>query len=178
MDDKLAAFLDSLTPFAEQTVTWPTANLRLACFLTDKTTPRRFVTSARAVVSNGDSVLVVQDPNGRHIMPGGRLQPHETPEDALQREVLEETGWSLERFRPIGILHFTHIDPVPDSVSCQYPEFLQIVYAASADSYHPESKELDGYELGSEFLSAADARSLSLDIGQQVFLDAALGQSF
>lgn len=177
MDAELAAFLDSLTPFAEQTVTWPTATMRLACYLTDKTPPRRYVTSARAVVSDGDCVLVVQDPSNRHIMPGGRLEPNETPEDALQREVLEETGWSLAPFRPIGILHFTHIDPVPESWSYPYPDFLQIVFAASADSHHPEFKEVDGYELGSEFLSAEDARCLSLDMGQQVFLNAALGQS-
>ncbi len=177
MDDELASFLDSLTPFAEQTVTWPTAKLRLACYLTDKTPPRRYVTSARAVVTDRDTVLVVQDPNNRHIMLGGRLEPHESPADALQREVLEETGWSLANCRPIGILHFTHIEPVPECLSYPYPDFLQIVYAASADSYHPELKEVDGYELGSDFLSAADARSLSLDMGQQVFLNVALGQS-
>ncbi len=57
--------------------------MRLACYLTDKTPPRRYVTSARAVVSDGDCVLVVQDPSNRHIMPGGRLEPNETPEDAL-----------------------------------------------------------------------------------------------
>ncbi len=177
MDDELAAFLGSLTPFAEQTVAWPASTMRLACYLTDKMPPRRYVTSARAVVFDGENVLVVQDPNNTHIMPGGRLEPNETPEDALQREVLEETGWSLARFRPIGILHFTQIDPVPESWSYPYPEFLQIVYAASADLYHPELKEVGGYELSSEFLSAADARCLSLDMGQQVFLNTALGQS-
>ena len=95
MDDDLAAFLGPQTPFAEEMVTWATGTMRLACYLTDRTPPRRYVTSARALVTDGDRVLVVQDPSSRHIMPGGRLEPNETPEDALRREVLEETGWRL-----------------------------------------------------------------------------------
>ena len=174
MDDDLAEFLSPLTPFAEEMVTWPNVTLRLACYLTDRTPPRRYVTSARAIVIDGDRVLVVQDPSNRHIMPGGRLEPNEAPEDALRREVLEETGWNLAYFRPIGILHYTHINPMPEGWSYPYTDFLQIVYAGSAGEYHPELKEVDGYEIGSEFVSVADAQRLPLDAGQQVFLDTAL----
>ena len=110
MDDELAAFLGPLTPFSREVVTWDkvviwdVGTLRLACYLTDRTPPRRYVTSARAVVTDGERVLAVQEPGVRHILPGGRLEPGETPEDALQREVLEETGWSLASFNPIGVL--------------------------------------------------------------------------
>ena len=37
MDDDLAGFLGPLTPFTEETVTWPTGAMRLACYLTDRT---------------------------------------------------------------------------------------------------------------------------------------------
>ena len=177
MDDDLAAFLGPLTPFAEEIVTWPTGTMRLACYLTDRTPPRRYVTSARAVVTDGDRVLVVHDPINNHIMPGGRLEANETPEDALRREVLEETGWSLAWFRPIGILHFNYIDPLPEGWSYPHPDFLQIVYAGSPGEYHPELKEVDEYVLGSEFVEVSSARRLPLNAGQQVFLDTALGQS-
>ncbi len=177
MDDDLAELLGPLTPFAEEMVTWATGTMRLACYLTDRTPPRRYVTSARAVVTDGDRVLVIQDPSSRHIMPGGRLEPNETPEDALRREVLEETGWSLAWFRPIGILHFNYVDPLPEGWSYPHPDFLQIVYAGSPGEYNPELKEVDEYVLGSEFVSVTDARRLPLNAGQQVFLDTALGQS-
>ena len=122
MDDDLTAFLGPLTPFTEEMVTWPTGAMRLACYLTDKAPLRRYVTSARAVVTGGDRVLVVQDPIDRHILPGGRLEPGETPEEALRREMIEETGWSLAWFRPIGMLHFTHLDPVPEGWSHPHPD--------------------------------------------------------
>ena len=173
MDSNLAAFLSPQTPFAEEMVAWPNVTLRLACYLTDRTPPRRYVTSARAIVIDGDRVLVVQDPSKRHIMPGGRLEPDETPEDALRREVLEETGWSLTFCRPIGILHYTHTDAAPEGYRYPYPDFLQIVYAGSAGEYRPELKEVDGYEIGSEFVLVADAQRLPLDAGQQMILDAA-----
>ena len=100
---------------------------------------------------------------------------NETP--ALQREMLEETGWTLACFRPIGILHFTYTDAAPESSPYPYPDFLQIEYAGSPGAYHPELEEVDGYELGSELVSVADARGLPLDAGQQVLLNAALSVS-
>jgi 8-oxo-dGTP pyrophosphatase MutT (NUDIX family) len=55
-----------------------------------------------------DRVLLVRAANGRFYLPGGRIEPHETPEKALAREVEEECGWSIrvtaalgEAFQPI-----------------------------------------------------------------------------
>ena len=95
MENDLAEYLSSLTPFAKETVLWSTGTLRLESYLTTSIPPLKYVTSARAVVTDGSRVLVVQDPDNRHILPGGRLEFEETPEEALRREVIEETGWSL-----------------------------------------------------------------------------------
>lgn len=174
MDDDLAEFLSSLTPFAEETRIWaPLGTMRIECYLTDKTPPSKYVSSARAVVVDGDRVLLVQDPYESHIIPGGRLEPDETPEDAMRREVIEETGWSLAFCKPIGILHFTHICPMSEGQRTQ-PDFLQVVYAAIPGKYHPELKEADGYEIGSEFVSIDQVRQMPLGSGQQAFLETAL----
>ena len=174
MDDDLAAFIAPLTAFKEEPHAWSVGRFHLACYLTDVAPPSRHIASARAVVTDGDRVLVVQDPKSRHILPGGRLEPGETVEDALRREVLEETGWSLARFSQIGVLHFRHVDPMPDGYAYPYPDLLHVVYAAAPGEHHPELREVDGYELGAEFLPLDEARRLPLDAGQQVFLDAAL----
>ena len=174
MENDLAAFLHSLSPFAQEMLRWPTGTLHLACYLTDKTPPRQFVTSARAVVTDGNRVLVVQEPGNRHILPGGRLELNETPEDAVRREVMEETGWRLACIRPVGILHFTLIDPKPEGYPYPYPDFIQIVYAGSPGAHCPELQEVDGHELGSEFMQVVDASQLPLNAGQQEFLKSAI----
>ncbi len=51
MDDDLAEFLFPLTAFAEETRIWaPLGTMRIACYLTDNMPPRKYVSSARAVV--------------------------------------------------------------------------------------------------------------------------------
>ena len=174
MEKDLAENLSSLAPFAKEMVCWPTGTLRLESYLTDSIPPLKYVTSARAVVTDGSRVLVVQDPDNRHILPGGRLEFKETPEEALRREVIEETGWSLACIQPIGILHFTLIDPKPEDYVYPYPDFIHVVYAGNPGVYCPDLKEVDGYELGSEFMQITDARLLPLDAGQEKFLNAAI----
>jgi ADP-ribose pyrophosphatase YjhB (NUDIX family) len=52
--------------------------------------------SASAVVTRGEQLLVVVDPiRAEPILPGGHLKWRETPEDALVREVWEETGYLI-----------------------------------------------------------------------------------
>ena len=174
MDDDLARFLSPLTAFAEETRIWRSlGTLRIACYLTDKTPPHRHVTSARAVVIQSDQVMLVRDPYSSHITPGGRLEPGEALEDALRREVVEETGWSLAFWKPIGILHFTNIDPAREAQQTQ-PDFLQVVYAGTPGEYHPELKEVDGFELDSKFVPIDQVRQVPLGMGQQTFLETAV----
>ena len=174
MDEDLAKFLASLTAFAEETRVWsPLGTMRIACYLTYKMPPRRYVSSARAVVIDGDRVLWVQDPDEGHIIPGGRLETDETPEDAMRREVIEETGWSLAFCKPIGILHFTHICPMSKDQKT-LSDFLQVVYVGIAGKYHPELREADGYELGAEFVSIDQVRQIPIGTGQQTFLETAI----
>ena len=175
MDDDLAEFLSPLAAFAEETRIWsPLGTMRIACYLTDKTPPLRYVSSARAVVIDGDRVLLVQDPDESHIIPGGRLELDETPEEAMRREVIEETGWSLAFCKPIGILHFIHICSMYGGSRRSQPDFLQVVYAGIPGRFHPELREADGYEIGAEFVLIDQVRQMPLGAGQQMFLETAI----
>jgi len=46
-------------------------------------------------------LAIVQTPNGL-FLPGGGLEPEETPESALRREVREETGFEITALRFLG----------------------------------------------------------------------------
>ena len=174
MTQDFKAFLAPLTAFAVENKNWHGATLRLSCYLSGAEPPLRYVSSARVIVVQEDRVLVVKDPIGKHIMPGGRLEPGESIEDALRREVLEETGWTLNSVHRIGLLHYAHTGPRPRGWPHPYPDFLQVVHAASPDQYDPDLKKTDEYVLGSSFKSIESVRRLPLDSGQHIFLEAAL----
>ncbi len=49
-----------------------------------------------AVVTKDVSVLMVKPHHGLYALPGGGMEPIESTEEALMREVLEETGYPVE----------------------------------------------------------------------------------
>lgn len=72
----------------------------------------RFATYA-VIVDEQEQMLLTwyngtgYDPAG-WSMPGGGVEFHESCQDALVREVLEETGYHVEVGRPLAVHHFAH----------------------------------------------------------------------
>ena len=59
---------------------------------------------AYAVIRAGAKVLITEQavPRREFQLPGGGIDPGESPVRALHREVLEETGWRIARPRRLG----------------------------------------------------------------------------
>lgn len=69
-----------------------------------------------AMMRRGDEVLLGLRPEGHNLagfweFPGGKVEPDETPEDALKRELNEELGIEAE----IGPIRFTGIHSYGDT---------------------------------------------------------------
>jgi ADP-ribose pyrophosphatase YjhB (NUDIX family) len=164
-------------PQVREDVRWGELRLHVATYLCSWLPPVELITSARAVMLQADQVMVVRDPVGVHILPGGRRQAGESLEQALRRELLEETGWAIDEPHLLGVKQFRHRDPKPADFAYPdflYPDFFQAVYVAQARSFHPAARELDGYELGASFQPVADVQHLPLPPNEQLFPGAAL----
>ena len=174
----LAVFLRGLTPGSRETARWQDGliRLRVSSYLSDLVPPRDYITSARCLIIRGNKILVQRDQSGAHVLPGGRLDPDETPEEAMRREVLEETGWNVGLAALLGFMRFHHLTPRPTEYTFPYPDFIQVVYVADAVEQHDAAKLDDGWEIGSRFQDTTAISKLKLPAGQRLLLNAALEQ--
>lgn len=147
-NDDIQSFLAGKTPFHQTETRWADGTLPLCVryYLSDEHPPGKYVTSVRCLVMKDDSVLVVRNREGNHILPGGRLEAGETFERALHREVAEETGWTIEALSRLGFIHLEHLGPKPSGYRYPHPHFFQVVYTALASEYIPESLSDEDFE--------------------------------
>ncbi len=117
-----------------------------------------------AVVIEGGKVLLVRRGHapleGRWTLPGGLVELGEGLEDALRREVLEETGWTVRVGKQLALFDFIEKDE-NDRIRYHYvlADFLceRIEGALSAGSDVTDVRllspdELDAYELTAKAL--------------------------
>jgi 8-oxo-dGTP pyrophosphatase MutT (NUDIX family) len=177
MDPELAAFLDSRKADFGDTIVWANGDIRLNLkgYFDLQSPPDRFVLAGRAIVARGSEVLVVETPHGNHILPGGRREDGETTVAAIQREVLEETGWVIDSLRPFAVLHLQYQTPMPQNVGrVIYPDFIWHVFTAEASEYCEERQLRDESEvvLATCFKPIEEALGAQLDPFQHDLLDA------
>jgi ADP-ribose pyrophosphatase YjhB (NUDIX family) len=169
-----APTLAAHTPFADREIEWPQIRLRLRGYAVGLDVPDIMISSVRAVVFRGSRVVVVHDPNGIHITPGGRREPGETVEETCRRELLEECGWRVGELRPLAIWHFQHLnDEPPPDFPFEWCDFANLIYLAEGVAYDRRALDRSQGELGSRLMSPASVRSM-LPPEQPALLDLAL----
>lgn len=107
------------------------------------------LTVAAVVEHDGQYLLVEEYAMGQRVFtqPGGHIEADETPEQAVMREVLEETGCTVECEDMIGVYLWIH----PQTRQ----QFLRIVYAAKFVSCD-ESLALDDGIIARRWMSLKD----------------------
>lgn len=157
-----------------ENATWGDTGLEIRWYLDVAPPPLSLVTSVRTVLFHDRMVMVLQDGDQRlHVVPGGRREPGETIEATLRREVLEETGWTVASFQPLGFAVFRHLTPRPDDYPYPYPDFVHLLFVAEAAEQVAEAQAGE-YEVSSAFCPVDQAFALPLTHEQATLLDAAL----
>lgn len=115
-------------------------------------------------IEQGDAYLMLhrvkkhQDPNaGKWIGVGGKFEENESPDECLLREVQEETGLALTRWRCRGIVTF---------VSDEWP--TEYMHLFTADDFTGTLAECSEGDLA--WVDKADIPALNLWEGDRVFL--------
>ncbi|MFI6501235.1 NUDIX hydrolase [Nonomuraea typhae] len=105
----------------------------------------RIRVSAYAMITAGDRLLLTRlsesspifEPGEWHL-PGGGIDPGEQPEDALAREVREETGLDLTSARLVGVRSYAVVR------LGVFWHLIGVFYTAEVASGSPEVIEVDG----------------------------------
>lgn len=110
------------------------------------------LTVAAVVENDGHYLLVEEHVTGRRVLtqPGGHIEADESPEQAVVREALEETGCTVKCEDMIGVYLWIH----PQTRQ----QFLRIVYAAKFLSCD-ETLPLDDGILGRRWMTLEDLRN-------------------
>lgn len=172
MNDEVKSFLAKYEPVSVETAVWEGIPLEIKFYLADEQPPLPLVTSVRAIVLREDKVVVVKDgEDSYHVFPGGRREAGETVMDTLERELLEETGWSIANPRYFGFAHFHHTAPKVPDYPYPYPDFFQLCFTAEADKHFPDKQILEKYVLESFLATIPEAKQLNIDGSQKALLD-------
>ena len=179
MVPNIQTFLSAYKPLTEEVTAWLGGQipLRVVSYLSKVVPPVSHTTSARCLLLREKSVLVCRNRDGVHILPGGRLEKGESYEATLRREVLEETSWTIASISLLGFVHYRHLKPKPPGYRYPYPDFLQVIFTASPDTWHPDAKLANDYEIESSFQDPAAARGLGLHSYELAFLETVLAAS-
>ncbi len=175
-DKEFQDYLATLEPESTETVLWRGGQIELevSSYITGARPPDHLTTSGRCIILGPSSVLVMENPSGMHLLPGGRRKGNESPRDATIREVMEETGLSVMPGEQLGVLVYRHLTPKPPIYPYPYPVFLNAIYVARTTERH-DVTVVDTYELSAAFVDDTDVLLDTLPRHQTVLLRAALG---
>ena len=151
----LEKLTDQLTAVAQTRWVWRNGTLPfdVRSYITNICPPKEYIVSVRCLVTQDDSVLVVRTQDDEtHVLPGGHIELDESFEDAIRRELMEETGWSVSDLSYEGFICLTRLVPKPKEIQAPHPHFCHLIYSAQAKAHDASIKLDDDYEQSSDFI--------------------------
>ncbi len=171
----LQTFLADRKYEVEEFYQWGESELQVHAYLSDTPPPDKYITSARCIIQQDKTILVVFDPNDSfYIIPGGRREAGETVDETLTRELLEEVGWTVKNLKLVGFTHFHHLTAKPQDYPYPYPDFCQVIFAGETDTEYADKKIFDQFVTGFEFRPKTEVLASDITDIETLLLKAAL----
>lgn len=95
--------------------------------------PTELTSAAFGLIFDGDAILLARLVDRGWEVPGGHLEPGESAEEAMRREVLEETGVVVGGASVFAHQRIRLLSPRPDGYRYPYPEGYQVFFRAEMD---------------------------------------------
>lgn len=99
--------------------------------------PRHLITSAFALAFHEGSFLMTKLHERGWDIPGGHIDPGETPEETMRREVMEEAAVELENVWMLGYQQIRLLGEVPVDYRSPHPDSYQVFYIAHVRTLLP-----------------------------------------
>jgi 8-oxo-dGTP pyrophosphatase MutT (NUDIX family) len=99
--------------------------------------------AVRAIILNQDSIFMVHTNKGDYKLPGGGVNKKEKHEEALEREVKEETGYLLDSIiEKIGIVIERNVDKYEEDSVFEMVSYYYLCQISDRKTF----QQLDDYE--------------------------------
>ncbi|MDE1151995.1 MAG: NUDIX domain-containing protein [Micavibrio sp.] len=139
--------------------------------LTDELPPPELCTAAYVFAFDGDRLLMADLDRGVDI-PGGHIDPGETGDAAMRREVLEETGATVGPARLFAVQKLVCTGDKPAGYKYPFPVSYQLMYVASGVT--PGVFTQDEDSKGAVMIARADAENVPWIANNRALYDHAL----
>ncbi len=113
----------------QQNLSWLPQPNTVVITATSELPPPELCTASYVLAFEGDNLLMADLDRGVDIA-GGHIDAGETPEQAMRREVQEETGATLGAARLFAVQKMTITGPKPEGYKYPYPVSYQLMYVA------------------------------------------------
>jgi len=127
----------------ETDLDWLPPGTELSVIKSNKLPAVELITSVFTLCFSGNKLLMINHDERGWDLPGGHIEPGESLEEALRREVLEEAGATLSEYKRFFHVKTQLNGPKPPEWKYPYPVCYMVCYLSKLDSLNEFKGEFE-----------------------------------